>query len=129
MEFEVPSNDEALLKQMANVDRLPEKLIQNYWELKRIGDRISSAVTLQDMKWLCFGLGLGKAHVRVTPTIVDLWKEKKVKGGDTVLVKWRGAEEEAKILRIVGSQVQIELNGNKYKVEPQDVRVAELVEV
>ena len=134
MELEVPDRHAALLRSMAKLPdlaALPQQLQDAYWELARCGNRISDGITLADLKWLCFHVGFGKAQSEPPrePSIIELWRAKRVKANAQVLVQWRGEEQSATLLRVTGTEVAVEFaDGTKQKVQADKVRVAELVE-
>lgn len=131
---DIPEHHARLLNQMLGLPELaeqPAKVVDAYWELKRCGDPIDCGTTDTDLKWLLYHLGYGKRVAKVAgPTVVELWKKKKIKAYDPVLVQWRDEEIEARIVRVkTNGEVLIELpEGAEHSVTPDKVRVPELVE-
>lgn len=132
MDRDVPERHAALLRRQVGLPELaelPAKLVDKYWELKRCGDPIDDGITVGDLKWLVFHLGLKRSQEVVAPTIRDLWKKKKLKPYSPLLATFRGEEQEVKFKRFNPSgEVSVEFpDGSERNLKECDVRVAELV--
>lgn len=113
---------------------LPKGLEDKYWELKRIHDRLGAPLTDAALTLLVFLHGHGRAtdKEKAPPTIVDLWRNKKVKAGDTLIATWRKEDHEATLLginaRTKGVQLQFS-DGEERELPADQVRVPELAGV
>lgn len=128
----MPETDAQMLRRMCSlgeVDLIPEKLEEEYWEYKRCCDRIGLVISHRELATLCFLQGYGKPNKKelAPPSIVDLWKAKKVKHGDEVKVDWRNSIKLAVLKGIVDREkviVQFDGEGTEKTVPADKVSVA-----
>ncbi len=122
----------AQLKQCLSIaehEQLPDKLVEKYWEMKRIFDRIGAPVRAPDLALLGFLHGFGKptAKEKAPPTVVDMWRKKQIKAEAPVIVKWKGADVDGVLKSVTGNDgviVQIVGDPDERKFEAADVRPA-----
>lgn len=93
-EREIPESLNVWLHQslgMADHEILPKKLVDKFWELKRIFDRTGTIMSQRDIAFLTWQLGFGKPteEEKRPPTIVDMWRSKQIKRGEKIEVNWR----------------------------------------
>jgi hypothetical protein len=132
MSHVMPEADGQILRRccsLGEVDVLPEKLEEEYWELKRCCDRIGVIPSHRELAMLGFLQGYGKPTKKelAPPSIVDLWKAKKVKHGDEVKVEWRNGIKPATLKGVVDREkviVQFEGEGTEKTVPADKVSVA-----
>jgi hypothetical protein len=110
--------------------RVPDKIVEHYWALKRLHDRIGAKMDGSAMALMCYQLGHGKPNERESadPSVVELWHSKQLKYDDPVFVMWRKQEVPAVIhgLGADGVMVQIEGQDVDRELRVDKVRVAEL---
>lgn len=131
-EREMTEGHVAQLKQCLSIaehEQLPEKLVEKYWEFKRIFDRVGAQLRLPDLALLGFLHGHGKptAKEKAPPTVVDMWRKKQIKAESPVIVKWKGAEVEGVLKSVTSNDgviVQMVGDPDERKFEVADVRPA-----
>jgi hypothetical protein len=119
---------QALGMQMHEV--LPAKLVDKYWELKRIYDRTNVNVQQRDIAFMCWQMGFGKAteKEKQPPTVVELYRKKQLKVGETIGVKWRDKWVDATLVGVTGNDEIIaqpvgEADERRFKAEDVQVPV------
>lgn len=127
MDRDLPQNDEAILRQMCsliNGEPLPEKLVNKYWANKLVADRGGFPIRSEFIR-ICVECGFGKPTEReANPTVVDLWRLKKVKSGDAVIVEWRGKKSPATLLSVtVTNKIRVLLDNDS---EERQVEVGQV---
>jgi hypothetical protein len=92
---------------------IPEKVVNGYWELKRLHDRASAPLHGGVLAFMCWSLGFGKEPTKsetASPTVVQLWRDKELKHDDPVMVKYRNKLRPAVIKGVTGEdQVRVQL--------------------
>lgn len=104
---DIPEMHNGWLHRGAGLDEhqsLPEKLVEKYWELKRVCDRLDVRVSERDIAQLIFLGGFGRPTTaeKAPLTLVQLIRKKQVKRGDLVLVKHRNKWVEATLIGVSG---------------------------
>lgn len=129
---EMPESHNAILHQCLGLlghEPLPEKLVQKYWELKRIFDRTGTIMRSADFAIFTWQMGYGRptAKEEAPVTVVDMWRKKQIKPEETIQVKWRQKWVDAVFKSVnayneVIAQVVGEADERKFKAE--DVKLA-----
>lgn len=96
------------MRQMCSIpsgEPLPEKLADKYWAHRYCADRISHGLDNSDLIGICVACGFGKPTAKESagPTVVELWKSKKLSAETPVLVEWRGKKVAGKLMRVTAS--------------------------
>lgn len=108
---DIPEMHDGWLHRGAGLDEyqsLPPKLVQKYWELKRICDRLDVRMSERDIAQLIFlgGFGTPTKAEQAPPTVVQLIRKKQIKIGDEILVLFRKKWTEA-VLRGVSGKSEV----------------------
>ncbi len=115
-------------------DLLPEKMVEKYWELKRIADRTGTYLTQREIVLIAWMLGYGKptAKEELPPTVVDLYRKGQIKLEDPVQVKYRDKWMEGTLKSVTSNDelvIQPVGEPDERRFKTDDVRVAELAAV
>lgn len=133
MDRELPEFQEARLKQMCGLPPhkpLPKKLAEAYWPLKIVLDRIGTNRVSDDLlAKIAVEAGYGELTKReANPTLVDLWRTKRVKKGDAVIAKYGGKDVACKIFSVnhAGDEIGVLFEGepNETKLKADQVALA-----
>ena len=104
MTRDINEYDAVRLKQFCGIsprDPLPKKVVDEYWAFKIINDRGGQAITLNDLAWMVRNAGCGAQTEREkNPTPVDLWRQGKLKKGDSLTVKVGDKPQNAQLSRV-----------------------------
>lgn len=116
---------------LAENTNVPDSLIEKYWEFKNIFDRFGNGLQPRDIAMLAYAEGYGKPTAKelTPPTIVDLWRNGKVKRATPVSIVWRGKQKTGVILGVSGANLPIVLvdgDSDERTVPVKDVSVLEL---
>lgn len=116
MDRDLPQHDESILRQMCsliNGEPLPGKLVDKYWSNKLVADRGGFPIRSEFIR-ICVECGFGKPTNReANPTVVDLWRQKKAKAGDAVVVDWRGKKANGTLVTVtVMNQIRVLLDND-----------------
>jgi hypothetical protein len=109
---------------------LPAAIVEAYWRFKRLCDRIGEPMRDHDLVIVAFSEGHGEPikHELLPPTVVELYRAKKLKLDDIVTVNWRGTPTEAFFKGVGGggeAVVLLDGEAEERKVPPADVSVPE----
>ncbi len=90
---------------------LPEKIVDKYWELKRIADRSSMSLTQREVILMIWLLGGGRPTIEedMPPTVLQMYRKGQVKKGDTVEVNWRDNWIKGELIEVTGNNELIVL--------------------
>ena len=91
-------------------DDLPADVEKAYWEMKRCCDRVGAAGSMGPIEFahIAFFTGYGKATKREgKPTIIDLIQSKEIKAGHPVEVECRESVREAIFKRLKGGDTVV----------------------
>ena len=130
---QIPSQDREELCQalsLQHTDDLPEKLVDEYWSMKRVADRMNMRVNGAPLLMLLYQLGYGKptsSELSVGP-LADLYKQGDLKSGDTVVVVWRNQDKLAVLRSIAGDTALVLIEGQdkEREIPLEKVTLAEL---
>ncbi len=108
---------------------LPEKLVEKYWELKRIFDRGNGRVTQNEINFMCWLLGHGKptGEEQRPPTVLEMYRKKQIKKGDKLEVLYRDKWMEGVLTDVTGNNelvVQPTGEADERRFSVDEVRVA-----
>jgi len=130
----MPENDGVVLRTLAGLkehDPLPELVEGGYWAMKRVFDRGSVRMTDQVLGMIVCMAGYGKPTEKELrpPTLVDLWRQKKVAVNAPVECTFRDQPRTGKFFGITASgKVKVILDGDpqteEREFEPDAVRLA-----
>lgn len=83
----------------------PAKVVESYWELKRIADRLGMGLTPREIILSIWLLGHGKptAKEEAPPTVVELYRKKQIKLEDTVEVLYRDVWMDGVLKNVTGN--------------------------
>jgi hypothetical protein len=111
LDRDIPDTHEVTLRQATGTqagDPIPDKVREKYWELKRVFDRAGTIVTPNDLCQMLFSIGTGKPLKKELepPTIVDLWRQRKILRDAKVVVDYRDKKHNG-VLKNVNGQNQV----------------------
>jgi hypothetical protein len=129
----IPEFDTIYLRQGLNLndekDILPDEIVEDYWRLKRLHDRIGARLDGSALAIICFLRGHGGPNrAELAPTgVAKMWHDKTLKSGDNVLVVWRKQQVEG-IFKGLGNEgrVRVDINGTERTVPAETVSVPDL---
>lgn len=82
-------------------ESLPQKVVDRYWQYKRLFDRVSTNLTPADFARIALDCECGGevAADTKTPSLFELWKAKKVKNGAVLTIQWHGEKRNGVLVR------------------------------
>ena len=132
MVIDVPEDHANLLRTLCRLgeyDELPPKVVDRYWDRKRLHDRLSYSITHDSLIAIADSLGYGKPSEReANPTIIDRWRKGELRHGAPVVVKWRNGERDGVLHGVKQGNLVVQMDGDSEErtFTPDKVRVAEL---
>lgn len=134
MEIDVPERHANVLSKMcglADQAELPERLVKEYWSLKRIADRTGDALEVYDFRALVHRLGYGKPlEQEANPSVANLYRAGKLARESGVIVQWRNTRRPGILKRVDGQGrciVQMDGDPEERPFKTELVEVAKLV--
>ena len=114
---DIPAYDEACLRGLTSTsagDPVPADIDAAYWQFKRVCDRAGVTVKPNDLAHLAIQCGYGKPTAKEAspPTVVDLWRSKKIEHGAKVEVTWRKQKKPGTLVSVSGREAIVQIDGD-----------------
>lgn len=131
MEREIPEDHSNMLKVACGIEEqspLPKKLVESYWKMARLSDRISDTLTPADLKHIAFSQGHGTALDReINPSVVTQFRAGRLTRNETrVSVAWGKGRKEGVLKDVRLGRVHVQLDGDADEriFEDAEVKIA-----